>query len=98
LRSRKYFLSTSIPVDAQSGQTRTITAPVLGTLNIYSRPENCPIFVDGTNVGTHPVLDLRIAPGQHRLMLQCAGQPRTVQTVSIASGRQQRATLESSQP
>jgi serine/threonine-protein kinase len=67
MRARDYLLDQGIRV----GRTNTdVAAPALGSLEVRSVNQACPIFIDGRPFGPLP-LRVRVAPGDYSVEQRC---------------------------
>lgn len=53
---------------------------------IESRPEGAEVLLDGAFIGTTPLLEYRVAPGEHQLEFRLAGYRPWVRTIRISPG------------
>jgi serine/threonine protein kinase len=71
-------------------------APTSGTLSVDSRPVGATVYVDGRVVGTTPLSIDHLAPGEHAVRLERAGNQQWSSSVRIVAGEKNRvaASLE----
>ena len=96
LRSRPYFLNSSVEVRPKGAQRVQIQAPALGTLAVFSSVETCVIAVDGQEIGFPPVSRQEVASGNHSVAVKCPNGHSENRTVSVAAGERTAVTFDPS--
>ena len=85
-----------------TGQTITLTAPspIYGTLDINSTPTDADIYIDGTKVGTTPMLLPECLIGQHTIKISKPGHSDYTTTITLDESATQdiNCRLESGRP
>ena len=85
-----------------TGQTITLTAPspIYGTLDINSTPTDADIYIDGTKVGTTPMLLPECLIGQHTIKISKPGHSDYTTTINLDESATQdiNCRLESGRP
>jgi serine/threonine-protein kinase len=94
LRSRPYFLNTSIEVRPRGGQRVQLQAPGLGTLAVFSSVETCVISVDGQEIGFPPVPRQEVAAGNHAVAVKCPNGQSESRNVSVPAGQRTAVTFD----
>ena len=77
-------------VRVKPGAKALVTAKlkaVKGVLQIASGPPGARVFVDGQPVGSPPIKDLEVEPGQRRVRLEAPGQPALTETFRVRAGQ-----------
>jgi len=70
LRNPEYFLDAPISIRGAAGEAKTVSAPALASLTVYSWNEVCEIAIDGRRAGYHP-LTQRLVTGAHVVSIRC---------------------------
>jgi formylglycine-generating enzyme required for sulfatase activity len=87
-------LVTTVIVDERDNQTAQLTLqPLPGLVSLDSAPQGASVVVDGNAVGTTPLRDVKLSPGDHRLQLQEARYLPLDQTLQV-TGRNVRQQLQ----
>ena len=85
-----------------TGQTITLAAPspIYGTLDINSTPTDADIYIDGTKVGTTPMLLPEYLIGQHTIKISKSGHSDYTTTITLDESATQdiNCRLESGRP
>ena len=85
-----------------TGQTIPLTAPspIYGTLDINSTPTDADIYIDGTKVGTTPMLFPECLIGQHTIKISKPGHSDYTTTINLDESATQdiNCRLESGRP
>jgi hypothetical protein len=90
-RNREKFVSQTLNIDFTRAQA-SFTLEPLGVLMVRGNPA-CTAVVDGQTVGQPPIPDLQVGPGQHSVVLKCAGQADQTQRASVPAGGTQIVTF-----
>jgi hypothetical protein len=96
LRSRPYFLNTSIEVRPRGSQRVQLQAPALGTLAVFSSIETCVVSIDGQEIGFPPVPRQEVAAGNHAVAVKCPNGQSDSRNVSVAAGERTAVTFDPS--
>ena len=105
LRAGSYTIRLSKPnyedyitiVSLSPGETKTISAtlkPAYGFLSIESDPSGANVYIDGHYVGTTPLTDYKLSPGEHEVKIKKGGYNEYTKTVTITPG--EKKTLSAS--
>jgi serine/threonine-protein kinase len=94
LRSRPYFLSSTIEVRPRGGQRVQLQAPGLGVLAVFSSVETCVISVDGQEIGFPPVPRQEVAAGNHTVAVKCPDGKSENRTVNVTAGERTAVTFD----
>ena len=87
--------TTTVTLSAE--ETKTISAtlePAYGFLSVDSTPSDAEIYVDGSYVGTTPLEDYKLSPGEHEVKIKKDGYKEYTKTVTITAG--EKKTLSTS--
>jgi hypothetical protein len=93
LRSREYFLNQSVEIGARQ---RTVAAPELGTVSMYSTIETCELYIDGQSVGDPPIPRQQVAAGAHAFAARCPDGRSDSQRVVVPAGGRATVNLKPS--
>jgi len=77
-------------VTLSPGETKSISAtlkPAYGYLNVESDPSGAKVYVDGDYVGTTPLEDYKLSPGEHTLRITKDGYEEYTKTVTVEAGK-----------
>lgn len=92
LRNPEYFLDTPIVVKGVAGETKTVSAPALASLTVYSLNEVCEIAIDGRRAGYHP-LTQRLVTGPHLVSIRCPDGTVESKRVVVSAARSEPVTF-----
>lgn len=65
LVAKDVFFRQTRPVRLQSGETSTVSTPRVSAVGLVANPGNCRVKIDGWDVGSTPIRNLRITVGTH---------------------------------
>jgi hypothetical protein len=88
LRAPKYYLDEARRVTAASGRVE-FTAPALARVQLRSKHEGCTLLLNNNAVGSPPV-DLELAAGTYRIVIQCRDRSYTIRALTIEPGQSSR--------
>ncbi|WP_232054710.1 PEGA domain-containing protein [Thermococcus sp. 2319x1] len=77
-------------VTISAGETKTVSAtlkPAYGYLRVESSPSGAEVYVDGSYVGTAPITDYRLSPGEHTIKVRKEGYQEYTITVNVEAGK-----------
>ena len=92
LKNPAYFLDAWISIQGQAGETKTVSAPPLASLTVYSVNETCEIAIDGLRAGYHP-LTQQVATGSHTVSIRCPDGTTARQRVVVSAAHSQPVTF-----
>jgi len=90
-----YSLDFKVTVSPNPKRRQHVSAPGLGTLNVYAALETCLVKIDGREVDYPPVVDRLVAAGPHRVTLECPDGRRLAENVVIRAGERTTVTFGS---
>jgi hypothetical protein len=88
LRAPKYYLDEARRVTAVSGRVE-FAAPALARVQLRSKHEGCTLLLNDNAVGSPPV-DLELAAGTYRVVIQCRDRAYTIRALTIEPGQSSR--------
>ena len=88
LRAPKYYLDQTRSVTAVAGRVE-FTAPPLARVQLRSKYEGCTLLLNEHAVGSPPV-DLELAAGTYRVVIQCSDKTYTIRALTIEPGQSSR--------
>jgi hypothetical protein len=69
-------------------------APTRTPISIYTQPAGGEVWVDNQRVGTAPVTDWVVLPGNHKISVRHLGYQRSSENVTVKPGVGQRFTIK----
>jgi hypothetical protein len=66
--------------------------PLVGRLNVDSRPAGARVFLDGKLIGATPIAVASVSAGEHGIRLELEGYQGWVSTIRITANDQNRVT------
>ncbi|QDA31598.1 PEGA domain-containing protein [Thermococcus indicus] len=77
-------------VTLSPGETKSLSAtlkPAYGYLSVESDPSGAEVYVDGNYIGTTPITDYKLSPGEHSIRIKKDGYEEYTKTVSVEAGK-----------
>jgi serine/threonine-protein kinase len=88
LRAPQYYLDETRAITASAGRVE-FAAPGLARVQLRSKHEGCTLLIDDHAVGSPPV-DLELAAGTYRVVIQCRDRSYTIRALTIEPGQSSR--------
>jgi hypothetical protein len=61
------YINFTRTVEIKAGDTKIVSAPPMGSLNVKANPSNCKISINGEVVDDAPIFNLPVQAGNHRI-------------------------------
>jgi serine/threonine-protein kinase len=88
-RSQEMFLRATLPIDFRKAQVQH-EIPAASTLTVQAANETCKVVIDGTDLGTPPIRNKRIASGTHTVVLKCPDGRDERESLALEPGQPKR--------
>ncbi|WP_169302025.1 PEGA domain-containing protein [Thermococcus gammatolerans] len=95
--SKEGYQDYTLKVTLSPGESKTLSpslTPAYGFLSVTSEPAGADVYIDGNYVGTTPLTNYKLSPGEHEVKIKKDGYKEYTKTVTITAG--EKKTLSTS--